>query len=100
VKGLLPTIQGEYSGHVSEWRGFGVSAWTREFEAAGLDVCHVAALPLYSGYGFGFDRLRRIGERLGLSAHNAFILAHRGERPATLRWFDRPAARGLATGET
>jgi SAM-dependent methyltransferase len=87
VRGLLPTIQGEYSGHLDEWRGFGVSAWTRQFKSAGLDVCHIAALPLYSGYGFGFERLRRIGERLGLSGHHAFILARRGERPATLRWF-------------
>ncbi|HET6283924.1 MAG TPA: class I SAM-dependent methyltransferase [Polyangia bacterium] len=90
VTGLLPTIQGEYSGHLAEWRGFGVSAWRRQFETAGLEVCRVAALPLYSGYGFGFERLRRIGERLGLSAHHAFILARRGERPATLRWFAEP----------
>jgi len=88
LKGLLPTIQGEYSGHLEEWRRFGVPAWTKEFESAGLDVCHVVPLPLYSGYGFGFERLREAGERLGLSSHNAFILAHRGRTPPALRWFE------------
>jgi ubiquinone/menaquinone biosynthesis C-methylase UbiE len=88
LRGILPTVQGEYSGHLDEWRRFGVPAWTKEFESAGLDVCQVVPLPLYSGYGFGLERLREAGERLGLSSHNAFILAHRGRKPPALRWFE------------
>jgi len=41
---------------LEEWRRFGVPAWTKEFESAGLDVCHVVH-SLYSGYG-SFQRLR------------------------------------------
>lgn len=81
VRNLVPTVHGEYTGHLAELRGFGAQAWIDAFAAAGF-VCHgVRRLPLYSGYGFGFERLRRFGERLGLSAHNALVLGRAGERP-------------------
>lgn len=89
LKGVLPTVHGAYSGHLREWRGFGADAWACEFRTAGFDVHRVIRLPLYSGYGFGLDRLRDFGEqRFGWSSHNAFILTRAGESPPREDWFD------------
>ena len=99
MKNVVPQPHGEFPGNFSEWRGFGADAWTREFASTGLTVQRVVLLPLYSGYGFGFERLRRFGERRGLSSHNAFILTREPEAPPALAWFERstralpPAAR-------
>lgn len=94
LRGAIPRVHGEFSNHLTEWRGFGARPWVDEFSAAGFQVHRVLLLPLYSGYGFGLDRMRAIGERLRLSSHNAFIITKRGEAPQcpVLRWFhDAPA---------
>jgi SAM-dependent methyltransferase len=95
AEGVVPRPHGEYPGHVAEWRGFGARAWERELGAAGLKVHRILLLPLYSGYGFGLERLRRLGERWGLSSHNAFVVTAEAERPPTLAAFAR-APRSLA----
>jgi SAM-dependent methyltransferase len=74
LENVVPQPHGEYPGNIAELRAFGVRSWKHEFAAAGLATQQVIQLPLYSGYGFGLERLRRIGERLGLSSHNAFVL--------------------------
>jgi hypothetical protein len=91
IRGAIPRVHGEFAGHVSEWRGFGVHAWLNEFRAAGFDVLRVLRLPLYSGYGFGLEVLRRWGEALGLSAHNAFVLTKKGDAVPgrALPWLER-----------
>jgi SAM-dependent methyltransferase len=94
VQGVVPRPHGEYPGHVAEWRGFGADAWTRELSAAGLTVHRIVLLPLYSGYGFGFERLRRLGERWRLSSHNAFVVTPEPAPPPALAWFEG-AARAL-----
>jgi SAM-dependent methyltransferase len=97
LRGILPTVHGEYPGHVSEWRGFGSDAWDSEFRAAGFTVHRVIPLPLYSGYGFGLHGLRRFGEARGWSSHNAFVLSRVGETPDSVRWFTTPALPGATT---
>jgi SAM-dependent methyltransferase len=87
LRGILPTVHGEYPGHLSEWRGFGTEAWASEFEAAGFDVRKVIRLPLYSGYAFGLEWLRRVGEARGWSSHNAFVLSRSGEDSPPVHWF-------------
>jgi SAM-dependent methyltransferase len=97
LQGIVPRPHGEYPGHVAEWRGFGADAWARELAAAGLTVQRLVLLPLYSGYGFGFERLRRLGERWRLSSHNAFVVTAEKTPPPALAWFEGPP-RALAAG--
>ena len=89
LENVVPRPHGEYPGHVAEWRGFGARAWEQELRAAGLHVHRILRLPLYSGYGFGFERLRRLGERRGLSSHNAFVVTADPAPPRALAWFER-----------
>lgn len=100
LRGVVPQVHGEYANHLAEWRGFSMHAWTKEFTAAGFDVCGVIPMPLYSGYGFGLDRLRRWGERRKLASHYAFLLALRGDKPTALPWLslDRDGAPKPAAG--
>jgi len=85
----VPRPHGEYPGHIAEWHGFGARAWESELRAAGFRVHGVLLLPLYSGYGFGLERLRRFGERRGLSSHNAFVVTAEASAPPALAWFAR-----------
>jgi SAM-dependent methyltransferase len=77
-RGVFPQVHGEFDGHIREFFGFRTKAWAQAFRSAGFDVRGCLRLPLCSGYGFGFERLRRVGERCGLGAHNAFIVTHPG----------------------
>ena len=86
-QGVWPQVHGEFDGHVRELIGFRARTWARAFRDAGLAVRGQAKLPLYSGYGFGFERLRRAGEKLGLSAHTAFIVTHPGARLPDAWWW-------------
>jgi len=88
LRHVLPRPHGEYPGNLAEWRGFGADAWSHELATGGLCVRQVVRLPLYSGYGFGLERLRALGERWGLSSHNAFLLTRSGETPPALAWFE------------
>jgi SAM-dependent methyltransferase len=92
VENVIPQPHGEYPGHVAEWRGFGAHAWEREFAAAGLKVRRTLRLPLYSGYGFGLNLLRRLGERCRLSSHNAFVMTADEGSPPALGWFETQRA--------
>jgi SAM-dependent methyltransferase len=93
LHGAIPRVHGEYADHVSEWRHFGVEAWVREFRRQGLTVHKTLRLPLYSGYGFGLNKLRRLGERFGLSSHNAFLVSATVERPCAVDCFPWLACR-------
>jgi hypothetical protein len=75
---VFPQVHGEFDGHIREFFGFRAKAWAQAFHSAGFEVRGCLRLPLCSGYGFGFERLRRVGERWGLGAHNAFIVTHPG----------------------
>jgi SAM-dependent methyltransferase len=87
LRGAVPRVHGEYANHLSEWIHFGAEAWAREFRRHGLTVHKTLRLPLYSGYGFGLNRLRRLGEWFGLSAHNAFLVSDAPLRPFAVDCF-------------
>lgn len=94
-RGAFPQVHGEFTGHLSEFFGFRVKAWARAFCSAGFEVRGWLRLPLCSGYGFGFERLRRVGERCGLGAHNAFIVTHPGASPDCMAQWGCSASPGL-----
>jgi SAM-dependent methyltransferase len=96
VRWSVPRVHGEFAGHWSEWLGFGARSWASEFQSASFNVQRVLLLPLYSGYGFGLHRLRSMGERFGLSSHNAFILTKCGEKPDVLDCFEKAPAPALS----
>ena len=71
---LVPTPHGNFSSHVEEFIAFGKKQWERKFIEAGYSIVTYAKGPAFSGYGFGFDRLRKLLERFGLSSEHIFVL--------------------------
>ena len=71
---LIPTPHGNFSGHMEEFIAFGRKQWERRFTEAGYSIAAYAKGPAFSGYGFGFDRLRKLLEYLGVSSEHIFIL--------------------------
>jgi SAM-dependent methyltransferase len=86
-RGALPQVHGEFNGHVRELIGFRARTWARSFRAAGFAVRGQHKLPLYSGYGFGLERMRRFGEWIGMSAHTAFVVTHPDARVDDHSWW-------------
>lgn len=95
-RGVFPQVHGEFDGHIREFLGFRTRAWEQTFRSAGFEVRGCLRLPLCSGYGFGFERLRRIGERCGLGAHHAFIMTHPGAPADSVAHWGGTARRILA----
>jgi SAM-dependent methyltransferase len=70
---LWPDPHGVSRGNIEELLAFRRARWRRELEAAGFRVIAVLKGPVASGYGFGFDRLRALLERLGLASEFIYI---------------------------
>ena len=74
AKPFLPRIHGASNNTIAEFISFGKKQWIRKFESAGFKVLAVRRVAYNSGYGFGFDRLRKLMERLGLHTLYAYIV--------------------------
>ena len=57
---FLPRIHGVSKNTIAELIVFGKKQWIRKFESAGFKVLAVKKVAYSSGYGFGFDRLRKL----------------------------------------
>ncbi|MCD6311271.1 MAG: class I SAM-dependent methyltransferase [Elusimicrobia bacterium] len=84
---LWPTPHGAYKSHVKELFAFTKRRWIKEFEIAGFDVVDIVRGPVVSGYGLGFDRVRKILENLGFSSGFAYISVKKGRLSPFSRFF-------------
>ena len=92
---FLPPPHGAYRGHLEELLAFRTFRWMKEFERAGFRVVRLQKGPACSGYGFGWERLRGVLERVGLTTEYAYIAVKRGRRSPYERYFSLDA-RGVA----
>lgn len=76
---LLPETHGAYHTHFDEFRAFRKQRWMREFKQAGFEVFKVIKGPVTSGYGYGFDRLRRLLEAFGITSEYIYIATKSGQ---------------------
>lgn len=74
AKPFLPRIHGVSNNTIAEFVAFGKERWIRKFESTGFKVLTVKKVTFTSGYGFGFDRLRKLMERLRLYTLYAYIV--------------------------
>jgi SAM-dependent methyltransferase len=79
--------------NLTEFVAFGRGRWRDEFERAGFEVVAVLKGPLASGYGFGLDRLRALGETIGLASEFVYVARKAGSH-------SRHAADFLKAGRT
>jgi SAM-dependent methyltransferase len=86
-RALLPEPHGVSTSHLEELRAFSRRRWEREFRSAGFDVVAVRKGPVTSGYGFGWERVRLLAERLGLTTEHVYVTVKRGRRSPSIDWF-------------
>ncbi|MBI2673871.1 MAG: class I SAM-dependent methyltransferase [Candidatus Zambryskibacteria bacterium] len=78
-KFLWPSVHGNFSNHKEEFTAYGRNQWEKIFIDTGYSVVAYVKGPAFSGYGFGFDFLRKILERLGVSSEHIFVLKKMSE---------------------
>jgi 2-polyprenyl-3-methyl-5-hydroxy-6-metoxy-1,4-benzoquinol methylase len=71
---FFPQIHGNFKSHTEEFIKFGKSRWEALFKETGYNVERYIKGSAFSGYGFGWDRLRLVLEYLGWSSEHVFIL--------------------------
>jgi SAM-dependent methyltransferase len=70
---LWPAPHGAYRGHIQELWAYREARWLEEFRRAGFEVVRVMKGPVCSGYGLGWDRLRRLLERAGFTSEYVYV---------------------------
>lgn len=71
---VLPQIHGNYTSHYKEWKSWSKKSWSDIFEQNGFSIEKIIPGPVYSGYGFGWDTLRVLLEKIGFTSEHIFIL--------------------------
>lgn len=73
-----PTPHGAYRSHFEEFVQYRRKRWLGAFTRAGFETITVRKGPVFSGYGFGLDGLRRFLETLGLTSEYIYVLKDAG----------------------
>lgn len=71
---FIPQPHGNYRGHYQEFKKWGKNEWRKIFTNNGLIIEKEFMGPMFSGYGFGCDSLRKILESLGIGSEYIYIL--------------------------
>ncbi|MEI8608440.1 methyltransferase domain-containing protein [Enterovibrio sp. Hal110] len=71
---LLPPVHGVSNNLFAEFLAFRKSSWLNTFKSSGYVVVDVLPGPISTGYGLGFDYLKPILERLGVSTEYIYVL--------------------------
>jgi len=73
-KFLFPSVHGNFPSHTKEFIAYGRSRWERKFRKAGYSIVTYTKGPAFSGYGFGYERIRKLAEYFGVSSEHIFII--------------------------
>jgi len=84
---LVPEPHGVSRSHVEEFSAFSRRRWKAEFERANFEIIAILKGPVASGYGFGFEGLRRFLERLGVTSEYIYVARKRGAASPYARYF-------------
>lgn len=87
---LWPTPHGAYPDHRTEFWMYRKKRWIALFTACGFTPIAVRFGPVSSGYGFGFARLGRLLELVGLTTEYIYVLKISGQQsPHERYWQER-----------
>jgi len=84
---LWPPPHGAYRGHLQEFWAYRKARWVQEFQRAGFRVVRTMKGPVCSGYGLGWDLLRRMLERAGLTGEYVYVATKEGGRSPYEKYF-------------
>ena len=84
---VWPGPHGAYRGHLEEFWAYRKARWVHEFQRAGFRMVRILRGPVCSGYGLGWERLRRMLERAGLTSEYVYVATKRGCRSPYEQYF-------------
>ena len=70
---LWPVPHGAYSSNFEEFVKYRLPRWVQLIEDNDFDVIQILKIPVTTGYGFGFERVRDWMERLGFASGYAYV---------------------------
>ena len=70
---FIPKPHGISSNSISEFFAFRKSKWIKDFEATDFEIIKIEKGPVSSGYGFGWDNMRGILEKIGEATEYIYI---------------------------
>lgn len=84
---LFPRPHGVSSSNFKEFFLFRKKRWKKEFEKANFELISIIKGPVFSGHGFGMDRIRRFLERLGFTSEYIYITVKKGKESPYKQYF-------------
>jgi SAM-dependent methyltransferase len=84
---LLPKPHGVSENNLKELYAFSMKRWQQEFTRANLKVVKVKKGPVFSGYSFGLNHVRRILEDLGFTSEYIYIVVKDGHDSPYQQYF-------------
>ncbi len=85
---LFPKVHGVSANNFKEFKAFRKKRWQIEFQNCGLEIVNYKKGPVNSGYGFGWNVLRRFLYSIGYTSEHIFILKKKGESPEYQKYFE------------
>jgi len=85
---LMPMPHGISFGHPEELFAFSKRRWIEEFRRTQFEVIAIKKGPVQSGYGFGFDCIRNILEKIGFYSENIYVTTKRGKDSPYRQYFN------------
>lgn len=85
---LWPPPIGPYRGHFDEFWSNRKARWVHEFQRAGFRVVRILKGPVCSGHGLGWERLRHMLERAGLTSEYVYVATKQGRRSPYEKYFE------------
>ncbi|MCK4782960.1 MAG: class I SAM-dependent methyltransferase, partial [Desulfobacteraceae bacterium] len=82
-----PVPHGASDSNWKEFQDWNHKRWLNIFSKSGFTVIKVAKGPVFSGYGFGFDRIRIFLENMGLSSEYIYVAVKEGKTSAFRHYF-------------
>lgn len=96
-RSFWPPVHGIARSNLAEFQGFDPRRWMEAFGQAEMEVVGVMnRLPVHSPYRFGWERARRLLERLGATSSVAYLVVKAGTNPDRVSHF---LGRRTAPGE-
>ena len=71
---LFPKAHGAYSNSIIELYEFSIYKWKKVFLNAGFQIVEIRKGPLSSGYRFGFNKIKKLLAKIGLTTEYIYVL--------------------------
>ncbi len=85
---VWPIPHGAYKNNIEEFLNYGKKKWINVFERNGFKVAKIIKGPVSLGYSLGFEKIRRLLEKLGFCSEYIYITMKKNKKSKYLKYFE------------